>query len=80
MSSTDEKSGQRFIPEAPDLNPFKGFQCMLDHGINKVHSVALLIWKAISTIQSSIAYRIIRGQEISVSTIVLWCQEKDKKD
>jgi hypothetical protein len=43
MSSTDEKSGQRFIPEAPDLNPFKGFQCMLDHGINKVHSVALLI-------------------------------------
>jgi len=43
MSSTDEKSGQRFIPEAPNLNPFKGFQCMLDHGINKVHSVALLI-------------------------------------
>ncbi len=73
MSSTDEKSGQRFIPEAPNLNPLKGFQCMLDHGINKVHSDALLIWKAISTIQSSIAYCVIRGQEISVSSIA-YCQ------
>ncbi len=95
MSSTDEKSGQRFIPEAPNLNPFKGFQCVLDHGINKVHSDALLIWKAISTIQSSIAYRVIRGQGISVSSIIVYCQiwgqeislplyydakEKDKKD
>jgi multidrug transporter EmrE-like cation transporter len=68
---------------------------VLDHGINKVHSDALLIWKAISTIQSSIAYHVIRGQGISVSSIIVYCQiwgqeislplyydakEKDKKD
>jgi hypothetical protein len=46
---------------------------MLDHGINKLHSDAPLIWKAISTIQSSVAYRIIQGQEISVWSIA-YCQ------